>query len=144
MHDIDLVLELQPSDPAVFGNHIQLEQVIVNLLSNARDALEHCPARRITIGTREYGRQAEIKVQDSGSGIPRDILPRIFDPFFTTKDVGEGTGLGLWITYGVIKEHGGDIWVESDPGRGTTSVIQLPLADVAGQHATESGAAPCS
>ncbi|HUD72280.1 MAG TPA: ATP-binding protein, partial [Dongiaceae bacterium] len=68
-----------------------------------------------------------IEVIDNGPGIPPEVLPRIFDPFFTTKPVGEGTGLGLSISYGIIRDHGGRIWAESEPGRGATLVVELPI-----------------
>jgi two-component system, NtrC family, sensor kinase len=70
--------------------------------------------------------RVEVSVRDTGVGIPLEHHARIFDPFFTTKDVGKGTGLGLSISYGIIKEHGGTIGIESEPGKGTTFVVTLP------------------
>jgi two-component system, NtrC family, sensor kinase len=83
------------------------------------------------------GDWVEVTVQDSGCGIAPDIANRIFDPFFTTKQVGKGTGLGLSISYGIIKEHGGTITVESSPGKGTCFTVRLPLAERTGQQPVE-------
>ena len=76
----------------------------------------------------EAGEYCCIQIQDSGEGIPKDILPYIFDPFFTTKDMGRGTGMGLATCYGIVKQHGGYIWPESKPGGGTIFKILLPTA----------------
>jgi len=115
-------------EPVVVGNSIQLEQVFINLLANARDALELEPRKLIRIQSRVTGDLAVVTVSDNGPGIPEGLEERIFDPFFTTKDVGAGTGLGLSITYGIIKEHGGTIGVVSVPGDGASFRIELPLA----------------
>jgi two-component system NtrC family sensor kinase len=74
-----------------------------------------------------------VTVQDTGKGIPADVLPRIFDPFFTTKPVGQGTGLGLSISYQIVQQHGGDIRVTSQPGKGTRFTVRLPLSAAAPQ-----------
>jgi C4-dicarboxylate-specific signal transduction histidine kinase len=116
------------AEPVVLGNSIQLEQVFINLLANARDALEHAPTKEIHIQATATREAAVVVVTDTGPGIPDGLEQRIFDPFFTTKDVGSGTGLGLSITYGIIKEHGGTISVENTPGRGASFRIELPLA----------------
>jgi signal transduction histidine kinase len=82
-------------------------------------------------GTRAgEGNYAQIVVEDQGSGIPPEILPRIFEPFFTTKDVGQGTGLGLAVSYGIVREHGGWIAVTSEVGRGTRFAVHLPVVEV--------------
>jgi C4-dicarboxylate-specific signal transduction histidine kinase len=112
----------------VEGNPIQLEQVFINLLTNARDALADAPRRTIRISCERRRRTAVVKFADTGPGIPAGLEQRIFDPFFTTKEVGTGTGLGLSITYGIIQEHGGSIAVESGPGEGARFAIELPLA----------------
>jgi PAS domain S-box-containing protein len=127
LRNIEVVLDLSPQQPMVLGNQTQLEQVFVNLLGNARDALTDAPTKTIMIRTSMRPTAVEISVQDSGSGIPLDVQARIFDPFFTTKPVGEGTGLGLSITYGIIKEHKGTITLESPPGAGAAFIVQLPL-----------------
>src|SRR5436190_267818 len=110
------------------GNAIQLEQVFINLLTNARDAVVDSPRKAIRISASVGSTAVEIAFVDTGHGIPSGLERRIFDPFFTTKEVGKGTGLGLSITYGIVKEHGGTISVASTPGEGATFLIHLPLA----------------
>ncbi len=121
-------LDLTAKSPIVIGNSIQLEQVFINVLANARDALVDCPRKRISITGRTDADMVELNFQDSGPGIPPGLEKRIFDPFFTTKEVGKGTGLGLSIAYGIIKDHQGTISVENRPGEGACFRIQLPLA----------------
>jgi C4-dicarboxylate-specific signal transduction histidine kinase len=125
---IDVKLNLPSASPMVVGNSIQLEQVFINVLTNARDALAGSSYRRINISGRSDSEMVELSFQDSGPGIPPGLEKRIFDPFFTTKEVGKGTGLGLSIAYGIIKDHQGTISVVSRPGEGATFRIQLPLA----------------
>jgi len=128
LHQIEVTLDLGPQEPVIVGNAIQLEQVFINLLTNARDALVEAPRKAIRISA-SLGRDAvEIAFVDSGHGIPSALERRIFDPFFTTKEVGKGTGLGLSITYGIVKDHGGTISVQSSPDEGATFLIHLPLA----------------
>jgi signal transduction histidine kinase len=102
-----------------------LEQVFVNLLLNAVDAMSDGGDVRVAAQAR--GDLIEVCVEDTGCGIPPESLPRIFDPFFTTKKVGEGTGLGLSVVYGIVKDHGGTIEVKSEPGVGTTFLITFPV-----------------
>jgi C4-dicarboxylate-specific signal transduction histidine kinase len=128
LREIEVTVDLGPEDPVVVGNPIQLEQVFINLLTNARDAMADSPRKAIRISTVVGPAEAEVAFADTGSGIPPGLERRIFDPFFTTKEVGKGTGLGLSITYGIIKEHGGTISVVSAPGEGATFLIHLPLA----------------
>jgi C4-dicarboxylate-specific signal transduction histidine kinase len=128
LHEIEVSIDLGPDEPVIVGNPIQLEQVFINLLTNARDAVLDSPRKAIRISASLGPEAAEIAFLDTGHGIPPELERRIFDPFFTTKDVGKGTGLGLSITYGIVKEHGGTISVESSPGEGATFRIQLPLA----------------
>jgi signal transduction histidine kinase len=109
------------------GNAIQLEQVFINLLTNARDAMVHSVRKIITIGCTKQANVVDIRFCDTGPGIPVGLEQRIFDPFFTTKEVGAGTGLGLSITYGIIKEHQGTVVVENCPDEGALFLIQLPL-----------------
>jgi C4-dicarboxylate-specific signal transduction histidine kinase len=127
LRQIEAELELDGSSPVVMGNFIQLEQVFINLLTNARDALEDAAERRIRIASTVNGEVVRITVRDTGPGIEPGLEQRIFDPFVTTKEVGKGTGLGLSITYGIIKEHGGAISVATQPGEGAAFVIDLPL-----------------
>jgi C4-dicarboxylate-specific signal transduction histidine kinase len=126
-HGIEVELELSSDELVVLGNPIQLEQIFINLLTNARDALADAPRKTTRIAT-ELAENDRIKVTfaDTGPGIPAGLEQRIFDPFFTTKDVGMGTGLGLSITYGIVKEHGGQIAVVSRPGEGARFEIELP------------------
>ena len=128
LREIDVVVDLGSKEPVVLGNPIQLEQVFINLLTNARDAVANSPRKAIRISASVDSEAVELAFADTGHGIPTGLERRIFDPFFTTKDVGKGTGLGLSITYGIIKEHGGTISVVSPPGAGATFVIRLPLA----------------
>jgi C4-dicarboxylate-specific signal transduction histidine kinase len=128
LRQIGVDLDLAPTHAVVRGNPIQLEQVFINLLTNARDALIDAPRRAIHIASAVQPRLVSVTFADTGPGIPAGLEQRIFDPFFTTKEVGAGTGLGLSITYGIIREHGGTISVESSPGEGARFLIELPLA----------------
>jgi len=130
LRQIDLNLKLCDDNPLVLGNAIQLEQVLINLLTNARDAISLSALRLISIECVVEAPFVELVISDTGAGIPEGLEKRIFDPFFTTKEVGKGTGLGLSITYGIIKEHHGTITVaKTPPGAGATFVIQLPMSD---------------
>jgi len=122
---IRLELELAPDLAPVLGDHVSLEQVLMNLAVNARDAMPK--GGRLQVTTRPFA-SAEIclAVKDSGTGIPEQVLPRIFDPFFTTKEVGKGTGLGLAMVFGIVQTHGGRIEVDSQEGKGTEFRIILP------------------
>jgi signal transduction histidine kinase len=96
----------------------------MNLITNAADAIEG--EGEIRIATRLENDMVCISIADTGAGIPQEDLSRIFDPFFTTKDVGKGTGLGLSISYGIVENHGGEIKVESEVGKGTTFTVRIP------------------
>jgi C4-dicarboxylate-specific signal transduction histidine kinase len=128
MRAIDVTLERHEAELYVLGNPIQLEQVLINLLTNARDALADAERRAVQISSFAEGETVRITVADTGPGIPPEIAPRVFDPFFTTKEVGGGTGLGLSITYSIVKEHGGQIWVDGRPGEGAVFHVELPRA----------------
>jgi C4-dicarboxylate-specific signal transduction histidine kinase len=138
MRAIEVSLDLHDTDLVVLGNPIQLEQVFINLLTNARDALADAERREVCISSTTDGDTVKIAFADTGSGIAHELTQRIFDPFFTTKEVGGGTGLGLSITYSIVKEHGGQIWVEGRPGEGAIFHIELP---VAGEQPDQEGAA---
>jgi C4-dicarboxylate-specific signal transduction histidine kinase len=129
LRGIEVELELCPDELLVVANPIQLEQVFINLLTNARDALADSKRKTIRIASSRDGEKIRIAFSDTGPGIPLELQQRIFDPFFTTKEVGTGTGLGLSITYSILKEYGGEISVDSRPGKGATFLVELPFAD---------------
>jgi C4-dicarboxylate-specific signal transduction histidine kinase len=129
LRGIEVELELCPDELLVVANPIQLEQVFINLLTNARDALIDAKRKTIRIASSRDDERIRIAFSDTGPGIPPALQQRIFDPFFTTKEVGTGTGLGLSITYSILKEYGGDISVESRPGKGATFMVELPFAE---------------
>lgn len=104
----------------------QLAQVLINLIHNARDAMQDSKVRRLSFRTSGMGEMVGLAVADSGSGISADHLPKLFDPFFTTKEPGSGTGMGLPIVHSIIESMGGFIEVDSIPGRGTEFLILLP------------------
>jgi len=131
VRDVEIRCQLGDSLPPVLGNANQLEQVLVNLLSNAFDAITSLPSKSagaIELRTSATDGWVELQVADSGTGISDGHLAKIFDPFFTTKDVGEGTGLGLSVTWGIVEEHRGWIEVASEPGRGATFTVHLPAS----------------
>jgi len=128
LREIEVTVDLGREEAVVVGNAIQLEQVFINLLANARDAVAESPRKAIRIASSVGSAAVEVTLVDTGHGIPPGREQRVFDPFFTTKEVGKGTGLGLSITYGIIQEHGGTISVVSPPGEGATFLIHLPLA----------------
>jgi len=118
--------QLSPSPVVVHGVEFKLQQVFLNLFLNARDAMPS--GGWLGVQTRVADQDVVIEVSDTGAGIPRNVLSRIYDPFFTTKVPGQGTGLGLSVTYGVVQEHHGAIECESEPGQGTRFVLTLPRA----------------
>ena len=121
---VKVTSDLAPDLPAILGDADTLQQVMLNLVTNARDALEAGGEIRIVTRRRETDRMIELVVADTGRGIAPEDLTRIFDPFFTTKP--SGTGLGLSLTHGIVREHGGTIDVESAPGRGTRFILAFP------------------
>jgi PAS domain S-box-containing protein len=126
-HNIEIIKELDPSLPTMVGNAGQLKQVFLNIMINAADAMHGRGVLTIKTFPSEDGNKVIIEFTDTGGGIPEDILPRIFDPFFTTKGVGEGTGLGLSMSYGIVKEHKGNIEVDTVVDSGTTFRVLLPM-----------------
>jgi len=112
--------------PRIWADPDRLEQVFVNLLNNAIDAMPHGGELTVASGFHD-GQRVFVAVSDTGAGIPEEHLPRIFDPFFTTKPAGKGTGLGLAISYGIVRDHRGEIRVESAAGRGSTFTVLLPI-----------------
>ena len=117
--------ELRAECPITFGNAGRLQQVFLNLIVNARDAMPEGGELRVLTDT--MNSKIEILVQDTGTGISPENIKKIYDPFFTTKAPGKGTGLGLSVSYGIVQEHGGTISVESKQGVGTTFRLELPL-----------------
>ena len=149
--DIELVTRVAPGLPAVLADAGQMEQVILNLAVNARDAMPR--GGRLTLDASPVdlvgsaaarrglaaGRHVRITVQDTGCGMSSAVLARVFEPFFTTKDRGHGTGLGLSTAFGIVQQSGGHIEVDSEPGRGSTFLIHLPASSAA-TAATPAGA----
>ena len=131
INQINLEVALSPDLPRIQGNIGQLQQVFTNLILNAMHASE--PESVIRIVSRyspavgEFGGAVELLFIDHGHGVSEENLKKIFEPFFTTKDVGKGTGLGLSVSYGIIREHGGEILVSSRPGEGSTFTVVLPV-----------------
>lgn len=131
MNQIELQVQINHQIPHIQGNAGQLQQVLTNLILNAMHASP--PESTVTVVSRfspalgEFGGVVEILVSDQGTGIASENLKRIFEPFFTTKAVGKGTGLGLSVSYGIIKEHGGEIKVKSSLGEGSTFIVVLPV-----------------
>lgn len=121
-----LIKSYEPDLPLIMGDANQLQQVFTNIIMNAHQAMSDGSELRIT--SRQLGNEIQVLFADSGEGIPSENLKRIFDPFFTTKEVGQGTGLGLSVSYGIVQSHGGTIEVESKPGVGSVFVVRLPIS----------------
>jgi PAS domain S-box-containing protein len=124
---IQLIQELDPHLPAVFGDKSKLEQVFINLLMNGGESVQGEGRLTVTTEAAQGGELVLIRFSDTGPGIPEHLLSRLFDPFFTTKEVGKGVGLGLSISYGIIQKHMGRIYVERTGTEGTVFVIELPV-----------------
>jgi two-component system, NtrC family, sensor kinase len=122
---IDLSMRLAENLPQVYADPAQLGQVVLNILLNAIHAIT--PPGTIEVSTRLADKNVEVVFTDSGKGIPEEHMHKIFDPFFSTKAATKGTGLGLAVSYGIIKKHGGEIAVDSAVGKGTTFTVRLPI-----------------
>ncbi len=145
--DVDLSTRLDDSNPVIMADTGQIEQVLLNLATNARDAMPHGGTIAITTqamdleedfvkrhGFGKPGRYALVSVSDTGTGMDTETKEKIFEPFFTTKETSRGTGLGLAIVYGIVKQHNGSISVYSQPGKGTTFNIYIPVVFVPGEE----------
>jgi histidine kinase len=139
LREIEVICEFGPDIPLVFADPNRLEQVFINLLINARDAIEErCQeeghgkvAKQIHLKTSYQGTLVTVEIRDTGTGIPDAILDKVFEPFFTTKKVGQGTGLGLSISYGIVQDYHGMIKVDTKVGEGSNFIVQFP---VTGEH----------
>ncbi len=125
--NVKITRVFSPSLPKVMMDGSQIQQVFTNVILNAAEAVDGAGELTIATRTAPDGKAVEIEFTDTGCGITQENLEKIFDPFFTTKKVGSGTGLGLAVSYGIIARHKGTIYVKSEPGKGTTFVVRLPL-----------------
>ncbi len=132
LHRVQVEKTFDPKLPDIVGSEDQLQQVFMNLISNAAEAMEGKDGGILTIDTQHAASEHRVvvKFSDNGIGIPKENFSRLFEPFFSTKKDGKGVGLGLSVAYGIIKEHGGYIYVESDLGEGTNFRVNLPLGPV--------------
>jgi signal transduction histidine kinase len=153
--DVELELRLAPDLGNVLADPSRLEQILTNLVVNARDAIDEDGRVTITTANADLqpgdpevrtgmgpGRYVRMEIHDTGVGMPAEVMSRVFEPFFSTKDQVKGTGLGLSIVYGLVKQHGGDIRCESQPGQGTTFRLYFPRTDEAAYTDDEEPAAP--
>ena len=126
-HNVCIIKELNPAIPEISLDDNQIQQVLMNIILNAADAMSEGGTLTITSSLSLQDDFVEIKIADTGCGIPKVLIDRIYDPFFTTKESKKGTGLGLAVSYGIIKKHQGFISVVSEEGKGTTFIIRLPI-----------------
>jgi len=128
--------------PAIIGDSHQLQQVFVNIVNNARQAIEsYRSSGMVRIATAVRDGRVRVSFKDNGPGVSGEHLKKMFTPFFTTKEVGKGTGLGLSLCYGIVNEHGGTITVSSTFGEGATFVVEMPVAEANAEDAAEPSAA---
>jgi two-component system NtrC family sensor kinase len=141
VNNLSVIKKLDPGLPKTMLDFNQIQQVLLNLINNAQYAVAgHRGHGTLTLTTSLVDGHVVLSVEDDGPGIPAEVLGKVFDPFFTTKPVGEGTGLGLAVSYGIVRDHGGRIWAESTPGRGTSFHIELPVVDESAAGRREGGA----
>ncbi|MBN1686030.1 MAG: cache domain-containing protein [Spirochaetales bacterium] len=126
-HNIKIVKEFADNMPAALVDPSQIQQVFVNIIVNAAEAMKDEGTLTVITRATPMG-EIEVHFRDTGEGISEDVLPRLFEPFFTTKEIGKGTGLGLSISHGIVEKHGGSMSVSSILGAGTTFIIKLPSA----------------
>ena len=128
VENIQVVTYFAPDLPLTMADFFQLQQVFLNIIINAEHFMLEAHYRgTLAITTRRAGNSIIASFADDGSGIAEEDMVHLFDPFFTTKEVGEGTGLGLSICHGIVTEHNGLIYAESEPGKGATFVVELPV-----------------
>jgi two-component system cell cycle sensor histidine kinase/response regulator CckA len=128
VNNIELATELQPDLPDTMADFYQMQQVFMNIVVNAEQAMSDANGGgKLVVRTQELDNFIQVSFADNGPGISEENLKRIFDPFFTTKDVGKGTGLGLSISYGIVQAHGGRIYARSKPGEGATFFVEIPI-----------------
>jgi two-component system NtrC family sensor kinase len=127
VRNIDLTLDLEDDLPRAVVDGTELEQVLINLIKNGMEAIDGRGSINVDVG--HLGAELLVAVSDNGSGIALEDMDRVFQPFFTTKPVGQGTGMGLAVCYGIVRGWGGTISVESAPGHGTTMTVHLPVSD---------------
>ncbi len=145
LRGIELTEERFASPLPVRGNRDELQQVLLNLVNNAVHAVRGLPdgaPRRVTLRTMLEQGQAVVRIQDSGLGVPDELVPQLFTPFFTTKDPGEGTGLGLSLSYRIVEAHGGHLAYSSVPGGGAEFWFSLPLDEETGTPTPSGPASP--
>ena len=129
VHNIQTSTQFAPDLPEIVADGFQLQQVFLNIIVNAEHFMTSAHGGgNLIITTERVGDNIRASFTDDGAGIPQENLSRLFDPFFTTKEVGKGTGLGLSICYGIVTEHGGSIYAESEPGKGATFIVELPIS----------------
>jgi len=128
--NIEVDARFAPALPQVMGNGAQLQQVFISIIVNAEQAMLEAHRRgKLTIVTERVGNIVRVSFTDDGPGISPDNMKQLFTPFFTTREVGKGTGLGLSICHGIVTEHGGKLYAESEPGEGATFVVELPISE---------------
>lgn len=126
--------------PPILADSYQLQQVFLNIMNNARHAMEGKTRPRLVITSRREDSKVSVGFEDNGCGMSREVLTNIFMPFFTTKEVGKGTGLGLSVSYGIVREHGGEIRVQSEPGKGSRFFVELPAVNSQGKPRAKNAA----
>ena len=131
INQVRLEKDLAENLPSILGNANQIQQVLMNLMINAQQAMNGKPGQVCLKTSLPDPDHVEIRISDTGPGMPPEVQAKIFEPFFTTKAAGKGTGLGLSVTYGIIKDHKGEIRVKSEPGQGATFIISLPVMAMA-------------
>ena len=126
LQQVNIIRQLPQDVPAIAGDTNKLQQVFVNMLVNALQVMPDGGQLTIRSSATPDGKSVQVSISDTGPGIPVEIAQKIFEPFFTTKATGKGTGLGLSVSHGIIKQHDGNIELNSELGKGTTFIITLP------------------